>query len=132
MASAVSKHLAESAILIARLAAADVASQDDTANITKLPAQAASLQESITSQTTSIALTRARVTGIGDQIHTAYRDLFETSIRIIEQTIHGSVARGTKSKAEHLSVVAKGMELKLQYVKSPSLILKLHNSCEVH
>jgi hypothetical protein len=64
----------------------------------------------------SIALTRARVTELSDHIHSAYRELFEASVRVIEQTLHGSVARGVKAKAEHLAAVSKGMELKLQYV----------------
>lgn len=61
-------------------------------------------------------MTRMRITELGDQIHGVYRELFEVSVRIIEQTLHGSVARGGKARAEHLASVAKGMELKLQYV----------------
>lgn len=61
-------------------------------------------------------MTRIRITELGDQIHGVYRELFEVSVRIIEQTLHGSVARGRKARAEHLASVAKGMELKLQYV----------------
>lgn len=38
----------------------------------------------------------------------------ETAIRILEQTIHGKVARATKGKAEYLSTVAEGMSRKLQ------------------
>jgi diphthamide biosynthesis protein 3 len=62
----------------------------------------------------SLALTRTRVTELSDQTHAAYRELFEASVRVLEQTLHGSVARGVKAKAEHLAAVAKGMELKLQ------------------
>jgi hypothetical protein len=91
---------------------------DSAPDISKLPAQAAALQESISNQTGSIATTRMRITELGDQIHTVYRELFEVSVRIIEQTLHGSVARGSKARAEHLASVAKGMELKLQYVLS--------------
>lgn len=61
-------------------------------------------------------MTRMRITELGEQIHGVYRELFEVSVRIIEQTLHGSVARGGKARAEHLASVAKGMELKLQYV----------------
>jgi hypothetical protein len=61
-----------------------------------------------------------RITELGDQIHAVYRELFEVSVRIIEQTLHGSVARGGKARAEHLASVARGMELKLQYVFIPS------------
>jgi diphthamide biosynthesis protein 3 len=92
-------------------------------DISKLPTQGNALQESISSQTMSLALTRSRVTELSDQTHTAYRELFEASVRVIEQTLHGSVARGVKAKAEHLAVVAKGMELKLQHVLVRSLII---------
>jgi len=47
-----------------------------------------------------------RITELGDQIHAVYRELFEVSVRIIEQTLHGSVARGGKARAEHLASVA--------------------------
>jgi hypothetical protein len=36
------------------------------------------------------------------------------SVRILEQTLHGSVARGMKARAEHLSSVARGIELKVK------------------
>jgi hypothetical protein len=85
-------------------------------DVSKLPSQGTALQDSISNQTMSIALTRARVTELSDQTHAAYRELFEASVRVIEQTLHGSVARGVKAKSEHLAAVSKGMELKLQYV----------------
>lgn len=43
-----------------------------------------------------------------------YRTAMEMSIRILEQVIHGKVARSTKGKAEYLSTVAEGMSRKLQ------------------
>ena len=43
-----------------------------------------------------------------------YRTVLETSIRILEQTIHGSVSRSTRAKADYLAIVAEGMNKKLQ------------------
>jgi diphthamide biosynthesis protein 3 len=123
VAAVVSKQLVDSAQLILKLASADSSPSKEPGDINQLATKASALQESIANQTTSIVLTRARVTELGDQIHAAYRDLFEISIRIIEQTIHGSIARGTKARAEHLAVVAKGMELKLQIMAQTDSIL---------
>lgn len=109
--------------MVLQLAQADSSPNQENGPINQLPNQASTLQESIANQTTSIALTRARVTELGDQIHAAYRDLFEISIRLIEQTIHGSIVRGTKTKAENLAVVAKAMELKLQILAQTDSIL---------
>lgn len=119
VASAISTHLEETASIITKLAIADPGGQD----ISKLATQATTLQENISTQTTSIALTRNRVTELGDQLHDAYRALFETSIRILEQVLHGSIARGTRARAEHLAVVAKGMELKLQIMAQTDSML---------
>jgi diphthamide biosynthesis protein 3 len=107
-------HLQKSALLLSKIVTAADSNSNATPDVSKLVAQGNALQESISSQTMSIALTRNRVTELSDQTHTAYRELFEASVRVIEQTLHGSVARGVKAKAEHLAVVSKGMELKLQ------------------
>lgn len=123
VAAAISKQLERSAESMLQIAHADTVVTHKQGGVSQLPIQASALQESITNQTTSIALTRARVTELGDQIHAAYRDLFEISIRLIEQTLHGSIARGTRAKAEHLAVVAKGMEMKLQILAQTDSIL---------
>lgn len=116
IAIAISKQLEHLALILAKITTPDGTLQDGAPDISKLPAQATTLQESISNQTTSIAMTRMRITELGVQIHAVYRELFEVSVRIIEQTLHGSVARGGKARAEHLASVTKGMELKLQYV----------------
>lgn len=47
------------------------------------------------------------------KLHDLYRKAIERSIRILEQTIHGSVARGAKAKADYLASVAEGMDKKI-------------------
>jgi chromosome segregation ATPase len=111
VAAAVSKHLQETGRLISSLASANSSTPGD---ITTLAAQTTSLQESISTQSTSISLTRIRVTELSTSLHNTYTSLFETSIRILEQVHHGSISRGFRARAEHFAVVAKGLELKLQ------------------
>ena len=59
------------------------------------------------------AESRLKLTQEATKLHELYRQIIETSIRILEQTIHGSVARGTKAKADYLATVAEGMNKKL-------------------
>ena len=43
-------------------------------------------------------------------LHELYKQIFATSIRLLEQTIHGSVSRASKAKAEYLAAVAEGIK----------------------
>jgi diphthamide biosynthesis protein 3 len=79
-----------------------------------LPARITALINSIASHTAAISSTRARITDLADHIHTTHRDILEMSVRILEQTIHGSVARGLKARVEHLSSVAKALDFKIR------------------
>jgi diphthamide biosynthesis protein 3 len=44
--------------------------------------------------------------------------VLERTVVILERAKHGALARATKAKAEHLAVVAQGVEGKLEYVLS--------------
>jgi hypothetical protein len=46
-----------------------------------------------------------------------HQTLLETTIRRLEQVIHGSVARGTRAQAEYLAHVADGLDKKLQMME---------------
>jgi chromosome segregation ATPase len=113
-----STHLSETGRIITQLAFAG--SDDD---ILKLSAQATALQESISNQSTSISVTRSRITDLATTLHATYRMLLEVSIRLLEQTLHGSISRGVRAQAEHLATVAKGLELKLQVMASTDAML---------
>ncbi|KAK1055194.1 hypothetical protein LTR74_015844 [Friedmanniomyces endolithicus] len=65
--------------------------------------------------TSQIQLDRSRLALAGnvEHFHALQRQILESSIRILEQTIHGSVARSTKSKTEYLAIVAEGMNKKV-------------------
>jgi hypothetical protein len=73
----------------------------------------AELKASITNSRTKTADARLALTQEATKQHAVYRQIIQTSIRILEQTIHGSVARGTKAKADYLATVAEGMSKKL-------------------
>jgi diphthamide biosynthesis protein 3 len=90
-------------------------SQNDI-DVSQLTSRVVALLNSITSQAASITATRSRIVDLADQIHATHREILELSVRILEQTIHGSVSRGIKARAEHLASVAKGLDLKIRFV----------------
>ena len=71
------------------------------------------LKTSLASSRTKTAEARLALTQEATKLHAVYREIIQASIRILEQTIHGSVARGTKAKADYLATVAEGMSKKL-------------------
>ncbi len=71
------------------------------------------LKASTANSRTKTAEARLTLTQEATNLHAVYREVIQVSIRILEQTIHGSVARGTKAKADYLATVAEGMSKKL-------------------
>ncbi|KAI6815763.1 hypothetical protein KC332_g2939 [Hortaea werneckii] len=71
------------------------------------------VQETLATSTSRLSELRISLAQEIPALHELYREIIETSIRILEQTIHGSVARGIKAKADYLAVVAEGMSKKL-------------------
>ena len=59
---------------------------------------------------------RERIVTLASDVLNAHIACLDVGIRNLEQTIHGSVARGTRAQAEHLSTVAEGVSGKSQYV----------------
>ena len=108
IAEALSHHLISTGETITSLASAG-----GTTSVSDLVPQATALKDAISNQSTSIALTRTQITNLTTSLKATYSHLLESSIRTLEQTLHGSLARGLRSRAEHLSSVAKGLELKL-------------------
>jgi diphthamide biosynthesis protein 3 len=76
------------------------------------------LLNGISNQSNAISATRIRIVDLSEQIHATHREILESAVRILEQTMHGSVARGIKARAEHLGTVAKGLDLKIRLVLS--------------
>ncbi|KAF2664113.1 hypothetical protein BT63DRAFT_100981 [Microthyrium microscopicum] len=102
---------------------AHIASPSSRLPVNQLPAHINALQTSIARDATSIDTLRARLADTLAQVASTHRDALELSVRILEQTMHGSVARGVRARAEHLGVVAKGVDLKVRILgKSDSFI----------
>lgn len=82
--------------------------------VPSLRATAVSLRQDNALKASSVACKRIALADLASAVLATHRQLLETGIRILEQTMHGAVARGVRARAEHLAVVAKGMELKLR------------------
>ncbi|KAL9087862.1 MAG: hypothetical protein Q9165_006424 [Trypethelium subeluteriae] len=52
---------------------------------------------------------RERIASLACEVLNAHAACLDIGIRTLEQTIHGSVARGTRAQAEHLNTVAEGI-----------------------
>ena len=81
--------------------------------INNIPKTVSQLKNSISTSHSSLAGSRLALAKEAIKLHNLYRRVLETSINILEQTIHGSVARGAKAKADYLALVAEGMSKKL-------------------
>lgn len=78
-----------------------------------LATQIEDMKSSLTRSRVQTKDSRLKLTQEATKLLALYHHIIETSIRILEQTIHGSVARGTKAKADYLATVAEGMSKKL-------------------
>ncbi|KAK3651426.1 hypothetical protein LTR56_002437 [Elasticomyces elasticus] len=108
IATAISKRLREDSNMLVRLLA-----NGESIPQANIPANVQQLKNSVAKNRTQLAHSRLDLASDVQQLHNLYRQTMEASIRILEQTIHGSVARGTKAKAEYMATVAEGMSKKL-------------------
>ncbi|KAK5132064.1 hypothetical protein LTR08_000401 [Meristemomyces frigidus] len=118
---ALSKQLEQDVTTLALLLA-----PNDPHSVAKLAAGIQVLQTTIATSRTRLADTRYSLAQDIWTLHDLYRQVMQTSIRALEQTIHGSVARGTKAKAEYLAVVAEGISKKLS-VQHGQLMMQLYS-----
>ncbi|KAI7353953.1 hypothetical protein KC354_g11296 [Hortaea werneckii] len=108
IAEAISKNVQKDATALASLL-----SPNNAPHVEDLVDTIRKVQETIATFTSQLSELRISLAQEIPTLHELYREIIETSIRILEQTIHGSVARGTKAKADYLAVVAEGMSKKL-------------------
>ncbi|KAI7325205.1 hypothetical protein KC326_g826 [Hortaea werneckii] len=108
IAEAISKNIQKDATALASLL-----SPENAPHVEDLADTIHKLQETLATSTLRLSELRISLAQEIPTLHELYREIIETSIRILEQTIHGSVARGTKAKADYLAVVAEGMSKKL-------------------
>jgi len=114
---AMSEQLRRTVMQLSRILAAEEEGQVKINDVSHLPAMASKLLASNAAHSNKIWQLRSRVTDLADQIHATHREILEAAVRILEQTLHGSVARGMRAKAEHLAVVSKGLDLKIQILE---------------
>ncbi|KAI7548613.1 hypothetical protein KC331_g4305 [Hortaea werneckii] len=108
IAEAISKNVQKDATALASLL-----SPDNAPHVEDLVDTIRKVQETIATSTSQLSELRISLAQEIPTLHELYREIIQTSIRVLEQTIHGSVARGTKAKADYLAVVAEGMSKKL-------------------
>ncbi|EMC95218.1 hypothetical protein BAUCODRAFT_25309 [Baudoinia panamericana UAMH 10762] len=82
--------------------------------VTELPKAIQRLQVRTQAARSQLARTRFALANQIQLLHEIYRQIVSTSIQTLEQTIHGSVARSSKAKADYLATVAEGMSKKLR------------------
>lgn len=73
-----------------------------------------SLLVSLSNQSMSVTSTRTRIADLAAEVQNVHAEALETAIRVLEQTVYGSVARGVRARAEHLNAVAKGLDMKVR------------------
>lgn len=116
IARALSKQFTTDATTLCRLLA-----HGNPLPIADMPRAVENLKTDIQTSHSRLAQLRLGLAEEVQALHALYRQVLETSIRILEQTIHGSVARGTKAKADYLAIMAEGMSKKLSLQHSQLL-----------
>ncbi|KAK3650994.1 hypothetical protein LTR56_006045 [Elasticomyces elasticus] len=122
IAAAISKRLREDSNVLERLLA-----NGESIPQANIPANVQQLKNNAAMNRNQLAQSRLELVSDIQQLHNLYRQAMEASIRILEQTIHGSVARGTKAKADYLATVAEGMSKKLS-VQHGQLLQQVYSS----
>ena len=69
-------------------------------------------------QLSELPVARQKMAATAAEVVAVRARVLERTVVILERAKHGALARATKAKAEHLAVVAQGVEGKLEYVLS--------------
>ncbi|KAF2460375.1 hypothetical protein BDY21DRAFT_335226 [Lineolata rhizophorae] len=85
-----------------------------------LPNTIAAMKHTTTMHSSELSQQRVALIDLACQVLSTSREVQESAVRVLEQTIHGSVARNLKTQAEHLEVVAKGVSAKLKIMLATS------------
>lgn len=67
-------------------------------------------------QLSELPVARRKMAGTAAEVVAVRARVLERTVVTLERAKHGALARATKAKAEHLAVVAQGVEGKLEYV----------------
>lgn len=113
VSKAISALLKSTTLHLTRIASPEAPLPSLSTLSANLPATATTLRDSTTALADTLTQERLSLANIASEVLAAHRDLLEAIIRILEQTMHGSVARATRAQAEHLAMKAAGVEMKL-------------------
>ncbi|GAB7337050.1 hypothetical protein MBLNU457_g2459t1 [Dothideomycetes sp. NU457] len=106
----------------ASLATIAVPPQEDQAkNNHDLEDSVASLLEKTSTLETRLHEARISLANETASLLTLHQKAYTIIIRILEQTIHGSVARGTRAHAEYLAQMTQALEQKLRVIEMQTL-----------
>ncbi|KAH0544789.1 hypothetical protein FGG08_001018 [Glutinoglossum americanum] len=120
--NALSTHLLNSATQLAGIVYPEESNPRTLQTLTPtLPTHISTLRQTLLAQQDTLATNHLSLATTSCTVLSTHRTLLETIIRILEQTKHGSVARGARSHAEHLSIVAESMEAKLKILEREAL-----------
>lgn len=108
MAAAIEQNLNRNTTALAHAISPNTKSEPGRA-----PEVLAGFCRSATTYRSDLAATRLDITRESGNVHDLYKQILASSIQLLEQTIHGSVSRASKAKAEYLAIVAEGMAKKL-------------------
>ena len=82
--------------------------------IPHLPDEIETQQRNILQKEDELAAERLRLAPAACSVLEAHGQLIEVIIQILEQTSHGSIARGVKARLDHLALVADSIDAKLK------------------
>lgn len=100
---------------------------DDPPSSQNLTSTISSLKTSISSTEDRSGARRLELATEATRLHDLNRKVIEQTIALLEQSIHGSVARASKAKADYLATVAEGMSKKLA-LQSQQLNAEVYSS----
>lgn len=92
---------------------ATMLSPEEPTSTEHLAASINQLKNSISASQSTLTTDRLTLAHEVSKLHDLHGEVLERSIRILEQVIHGSVARGAKARADYLALVSEGMSKKV-------------------
>lgn len=78
-------------------------------------------------QASDLPAARRQMAATAAEVLAVQAQILERTVAILERAKHGALARATRAKAEHLAIVAQGIEGKLEYVHPSSV--KISYTC---
>ncbi|KAK3670312.1 hypothetical protein LTR78_009766 [Recurvomyces mirabilis] len=107
IAALLSKQFAESASRLSAVAIVGGGSHE------VWPHSVAKLGSDVVSQHQYLRRSRSVLVDAAQELQDIHRQVLEVSVRVLEQVIHGAVARHGKATADHLAILANGISKKV-------------------